>query len=142
MYKKILVAYDGSSYSDVALRQGAELARLCDSELHLVGIVSTTAYMALAEGAGSIDIWGMERDKLEAALESAVQDLADQGLKPIASVREGNPADEIAASALDLRADLVVVGHTDKGAIARWFEGSVGAGLIRDLPCNLLVATS
>jgi len=142
MYKKILVAYDGSSFSDVALKQGSELARLCNADLHLVGIVATTAYMALAEGTASLDIWGIERKKLEAALDGAVREISDQGLKPSASIREGNPADEIAVSAVELKADLVVVGHSDKGAFARWFEGSVGAGLIRDLPCNLLVATS
>jgi nucleotide-binding universal stress UspA family protein len=38
-------------------------------------------------------------------------------------------------------ADLVIVGHSDKGILARWFEGSVGAGLVRDLPCNLLIAS-
>lgn len=141
MYRKIVVAYDGSSFSDVALRQGCDLARLCKAELHLVGIVATTPNMALAEGTAGIDIWGMERKQLEEALESAARDLSDQGLNAGTSIREGNPANEIAACATEQNADLVVVGHSDKGAIARWFEGSVGAGLLRDLPCNLLVAT-
>ncbi len=141
MYKKILVAYDGSSFSDVALRQGSSLARLCHAELHLVGIVATTAFSAMGEGIGGIDIWGMERKLLEAALEGAALDLSSQGLQAVTSIREGNPAIEIAACAARLGADLVVVGHSDKGLFARWFEGSVGAGLFRDLPCNLLVAT-
>ena len=141
MYQRILVAYDGSSFSDVALRQGSDLAHLSKADLHLVGIVSTSPYMALAEGTAGIDIWGMERKKLEVALESAAQQLSRQGLKANTSIREGNPADEITACAADLKADLVVVGHSDKGVISRWFEGSVGAGLLRDMPCNLLIAT-
>ena len=140
MYQNILVAYDGSSFSDVALHQGLDLARLCKAELHLVGIVATTAYVVTPVTA-SIDLWGMERKALEEALEGAARDLSGQGLKATTSIREGNPANEIAACADELKADLVVVGHSDKGVLARWFEGSVGAGLLRDLPCNLLIAT-
>jgi len=142
MYQKILVAYDGSSFSDVALHQGRDLAQLCKAELHLVGIVATTGYSAMAEGVGGIDIWGMERSALEVALDDAVRDLSAHGLKPTTSIREGIPSNEIAECAAELGADLVVIGHTDKGVLARWFEGSVGSGLLRDLPCNLLVATS
>jgi len=142
MYEKILVAYDGSSFSDVALHQGSELARLCKAKLHLVGIIATSAYLAPYPVSGGADLWAMEKHKVEEALEGAVQNLSGQGLKPKTSIREGNPTQEIANCATKLGADLVVVGHSDKGVIARWFEGSVGAGLIRDLPCNLLVATS
>jgi nucleotide-binding universal stress UspA family protein len=140
MYQKILVAYDGSSFSDVALRQAAELARLCKAELHMLGIVVTTGYMALAEGTAGIDIWGMERKQIEEALDAAARDLAGQGVNAVTSVREGDPASEIIAAAHAARADLVVLGHTDKGMFARWLEGSVGTGLLRDLPCSLLIA--
>jgi nucleotide-binding universal stress UspA family protein len=141
MYKKILIAYDGSEFSDVAMKQGCELARLCGAQIELVGIVATTGYSAMAEGVGGIDIWGMERDALEAALGHAARKMSGQGLKAQTSLREGNPAHEIASHAKEEGADLVVVGHSDKGILARWFEGSVGAGLLRELPCNLLVAT-
>ncbi len=141
MYKKILVAYDGSRFSDVALHQAADLARLCNAELHLLGIMAITSISAVAQGTGSVDIWGMERKQIEDALETAARDLSSQGLKTKTSIREGNPANEIAACAAEIVADLVVVGHSGKGVLARWFEGSVGAGLLRDLHCNLLIAT-
>ena len=47
MYQKILLAYDGSSFIATALHQGADLACLCQAELHLLGIVSTTGNMTL-----------------------------------------------------------------------------------------------
>ena len=141
MYQKILVAYDGSAVSKVALHQAAGICRLCDAELHLLGIVATTGYMALAEGTGPIDLWGTERKQIAAALESAASDLGGQGLNVITSIREGDPANEIIASAYELKADLAVLGHSDKGVLARWLEGSVGAKLLRDLPCSLLIAT-
>ena len=141
MYKKILVAYDGSGFSEVALHQAADLARLCKAELNLLGIMAITSISAVAQGTGSIDIWGMERKQIEDALETAARDLASQSLNVMTSIREGNPAIEIISYAHEMKADLVVIGHTDKGVLERLFEGSVGAKLLRDLPCSLLIAT-
>lgn len=142
MYRKILVAYDGSSFSSVALEQGKNLSRLCNAELHLVGIVAIIPYSTLGEGFAGLDIWELEREPLERALDEAGQKLSAQGVNAVTAVREGNPAAEIAAYAEEIGADLVVVGHSDKGVITRWFEGSVGAGLLKALPCNLLIASS
>jgi len=124
------------------LHQGRDLARLCNAELHLVGIVAATAYAVSPEVYGVLDLWGTEREALERALEKAAVNLSGEGMEASTHIREGNPAHEIADCSADLDADLVVIGHSDKGILARWLEGSVGAGLVRDLPCNLLIATS
>lgn len=141
MFKKILLAYDGSAYTAAALRQAADLARLCNAELHLLGIVHTNGSAALAQAYASTDLFGMERESIEKALETAIDDLGDH-VSVHTRIREGNPSEQIAAHAHEIGADLAVVGHSDKGILERWFEGSTGAKLIRDLPCNLLVATA
>ena len=41
--------------------------------------------------------------------------------------------------AAEVSADLVVVGHRQQGALARWWRGSVGAYLMDHLQCSLLV---
>ena len=145
MFKKILLAYDGSDHTAAALRQSADLARLCNAELHLLGIVVTTGSAVVAEAYGSAyganDFFGQERKAIEGALSRATDELGVH-ISVHARIREGNPADEIAAYAHEIGADLAVIGHSGKGFLARWFEGSTGAKLIRDLPCNLLVATT
>ena len=141
MYRKILLAYDGFAFSAAALRQAAELARLSGAELHLLGIVVTTGLMAIAEGSGGVDVWGRERQYLQRALDEAMQDLAKDGIEVVASVREGEPSLEIAAHAHQIGADLVVIGHSEKGILARLFQGSIGSELLGNLPCSLLVAT-
>jgi len=141
MYRKILLAYDGSTFSAAVLRQGAELAKLCKAELHLLSIVVTTGAMGMAESVGSSDVWGLEQQSLQPAVEAAVQELHQQGLNVITCVRYGDPAVEIAAYAHEVGADLVVLGHTSKGMLTRWFRGSVGTKLLDHLRCSLLVAT-
>ena len=141
MYRKILLAYDDSTFSAAVLRQGAELASLCQAELHLLSIVVTTGVMAIAEAVGPSDVWGLEQQNLQRVVSAAAQDLHNQGLTVIACIRYGDPAVEIAAYAHEVNADLVVLGHTSKGMLTRWFQGSVGAKLLDHLPCSLLVAT-
>jgi nucleotide-binding universal stress UspA family protein len=141
MYRKILLAYDGSTFSAAVLRQGAELAKLCKAELHLLSIVVTTGAMGMAESVGSIDVWAVEQEQLQPVVEAAVQELHQQGLTVISCVRYGDPAVEIAAYAHEVDVDLVVLGHTSKGMLTRWFQGSVGAKLLDHLPCSLLIAT-
>jgi hypothetical protein len=85
MFGKILLAYGGSTFDAVALRQSADLARLCKAELHLLGIVLTTGSMALAEGIGSTNVWGIERENLQQAQDAAVHDLGAQGVNVITS---------------------------------------------------------
>jgi nucleotide-binding universal stress UspA family protein len=142
VFKRILLAHDGSSFGAAALRQSAELALLAGAELHMLGIVVTTGYMALAEGNGAIDVWGLERRNLQPALDAAMEQLTARGIKVIPIVREGEPSEEIIAYARAISADLVVIGHTKQGMIARWLQGSVGSRLVGNLSCSLLIATN
>ena len=141
MYRTILLAYDGTNYSDVALRQGADLAKACGAQLHLLGVVQTTGSMAVAEGMGGQDIWGRERAHVERSLDAARTAAAEQGVSAIVTVSEGDPAGEIVRHAQSLKADLVVLGHKERGVLASWFGRSVGADLLGSLPCSVLIAT-
>ena len=139
MFSKILLAYDGSGQHAAALRKSAELAQLCKAELHLLGVVVTTG--TAGRGSKADDLFTGERKQLEDALAAVADDLGQQGINVATCIRQGDPAHEIAAHAREIKADLAVLGHTDKGFVERWFLGSTGAQLIRNLPCNLLIAT-
>jgi len=141
MYKKILLAYDGSEHAAAALRHSSELARLCNAELHLLGVVVISGSIVVTGAYGAADFFGQEEAAIDAALKAAVDDLGGQ-LSVHTRIRTGDPAVQIAAHAHEIGADLAVIGHSDKGFVAWLFEGSTGAKLIRDLPCNLLVVTA
>ncbi|MDE2403524.1 MAG: universal stress protein [Sphingomonadales bacterium] len=140
MYRRILLAYNGTTYATVALRQGAELARLCGAELHLVGIVATTGGFAIAQAAGPQDVWGLEQQHLRKALEAAAQEIAGKCVHLVSVIREGDPASEIVAYANEIKADIVVIGHRDRSVMARWLGGSTSQRLIQELRCSILIA--
>ena len=56
MYKKVLLAYDGSIEGRRALREGAKLAQLCGAEVFLLAVVETASSVATLEGGVVIPI--------------------------------------------------------------------------------------
>lgn len=142
MYKKIVVAYDGSDAGEAALRQGAELARLCKAELHLLGVVVSSGGLLLDPATVPLELLETERSVLLTAMTDTVHDFHRRGITAVTAIRDGEVSREIEAYIHEVKADCVVVGHSHKGVMARWFEGSVGTRLLDALPCSLLVAAS
>src|SRR5471032_3169779 len=50
MYKKVLLAYDGSIEGRRALREGAKLAQFCGAEVFLLAVVETASSGAALDG--------------------------------------------------------------------------------------------
>jgi nucleotide-binding universal stress UspA family protein len=139
MYRRILLAYDGSVEGRRALREGALLALSCKAQVYLLCIVAGSAGSLIAEGAyaGTID---RQENQLRSVFEEGVERLRQMGFKPVARLVSGDPAQEICAFANEVRADLVVVGHRRKSLLERWWSGSSGAWLSDQLTCSLLVS--
>ena len=75
-----------------------------------------------------------------AILAEGVERLKTMGFSPTARLGMGAAGHEIAGVAEEIGANLVVVGHRPTGPLARWWFGSVGTYLIRQLHCSVLVA--
>jgi nucleotide-binding universal stress UspA family protein len=140
LYKTILLAYNGSAHSAVALRQAVSIARMADANLHILGVVVTSGGLAMAQASGSSDVIEGARAAIQRSLEGLATKLRDEGLSVVFTVREGDPAQQIIHYASQAKADLVVLGNSNKGTIARWLQGSVGAKLLSQLPCSLMIA--
>lgn len=141
MYKTIVIAYDGTDASNVALVEGVALARLCKAQLTLLGIVVTAGGLLLDPAIVSRELIETEQRFLREALAEAARDFAHKGVNATTCLRDGDPATEIAAYAREIGADLVIVGHGHKRLLARWFEHAVDAQILAAMPCSLLVAS-
>ena len=75
-------------------------------------------------------------------LTETAKTLQASGLLVETRLAVGNPAEEIGHTAREVGAELVVVGHREQTALARWWRGSTGASLLAHAPCSLLVAVS
>jgi nucleotide-binding universal stress UspA family protein len=141
MYKRILLAYDGSQPGQKALLDGNEIAQWSRSEIFLVAVMPPPA--ALIGGEGFVyDARGEEeeRKRYEAILGEGLRKLAESGHRARGEVVVGDAVDEISRYAKEVDADLVVVGHKHLDSwAARWWRGSVSKTLIEHAPCSVLV---
>src|ERR1700732_4747494 len=138
LYKKVLLAYDGSVEGRLALREGAKLAQFCGAEVFLLAVVEPS-FGATLEGGVTIPI-DDQIATYKAILAEGVERLKAMGFSPTARLGMGAAGQAIAGGAEEIGANLVVVGHRPTGPLARWWFGSVGAYLIRHLHCSVLVA--
>ena len=139
MYKRVLVAYDGSREGRTALREGALLVRQLNADLYVLAVVPETPGMRVAEGAYA-GAMAYQDDTYRQLLEEAVRGLGKFGLQVKGKLVRGEPAQEISAYAREIRADLVVVGHRRQNLLQRWWSGPNGAYLTDFLNCSLLIA--
>jgi hypothetical protein len=58
----------------------------------------------------------------------------------VAHVRAGRPAEELAAIAAELDADVIVVGTHGRSGVKRWLLGSVAEKVTRLAPCQVVIA--
>lgn len=142
MYKRILLAYDGSQSGQKALLDCQDLAQWARSELTLVAVLPLNIDL-MGMGAGAYDPLVTEREK------QAMQDVLDEGIRRLAAaghtatgqVLVGETVDEITKLARKISADLIVVGHKHLDSwAARWWRGSISRTLIEHAPCSVLVA--
>jgi nucleotide-binding universal stress UspA family protein len=139
MYKRILLAYDGSVEGLTALREGALLARQCGAEVFLLAVLVDPGALLLPEVALAGASVRMEDDFME-ILDEGVGRLRKLGFEPTAKLVRGQPAEEIGNFARQIEADLIVVGHRRQSAFDRWWSGPKGAYLMDYTHCSLLVA--
>jgi len=131
--RRILLAVDGSSASDKAirflLRNVNSMPDGPDQEPVLVTVAHVMPFLKYPE--------------LRQAGKLLVQRYADKVVKAGFQVREtmklGKPADEILSEAKRQKVDLIVTGAKGLGAFGRAVLGSVSTRVVQHAPCSVLV---
>ena len=143
MYKRILLAYDGSEPGQRALLDCQEIAELNHAELFLVAVMPlTTAYVGFEGGVyeSSDEEREQMKKKYRDILDDGLRRLAESGRPAKGELVVGETVDAITQFARKTDADLIVVGHKHlEGWAARWWRGSTSRSLIEYAHCSVLV---
>lgn len=139
MYRKILLAYDGTIEGRQALLEGAEVTQQFHAETWLLAVIPPLPNYPMAELIPQ-DFLTEETQRIRKTLDEGVERLLARGLKAAGILAYGEPVSQIHAYARQLEVDLVVVGHRRHGRLARWWRGAVGTTLLTDAPCSILIA--
>jgi nucleotide-binding universal stress UspA family protein len=136
MYKRVLLAYDGTREGRMALREGARLVLRFGAEAFLLAIVPP---LVAADVMGTPIVTPSEHDLI---LQEGLSRAAELGLSVNGKVVHGAPLDEIKRMADELEVDLVVVGHRKRSFLERWWSGPSHGFLIDHLSCSLLISNA
>lgn len=141
MYRRILVAYNGTPESRSALDEAVRLAPDSSVDVHLAGVVHyPSAYLLAGEYVPEVAL-ADERDHMEADLKDAHALLAAKGILATDHLLVGEPVDVICKLVTELGIDLLILGHPRSKSFAlRWWRGSVDAILMERVRCSILVA--
>lgn len=142
MYKRILLAYDGSASGQKALLDSGEIAQWTKADLFLIAVMPPSAIpLASEDWVYQPEGDAAEKREHQAVLDSGLRRLSEAGLSARGELLSGNSVDEIVRYAEKIEADLIIVGHKHLDSWAeRWWKGSISKALIEHSPCSVLVA--
>jgi nucleotide-binding universal stress UspA family protein len=136
---KILIAYAFEPTADVALQIGLNLAAGNPAaELHVVHAVAVPAALASEALPETVDRLEQARLLLRERVEAAWRQHG--GKQIIAHVRPGDPDAVVIQAAIDIDADLLVVGSHRHSGIRKLVLGSVAERLCHNAHCPVLLA--
>lgn len=138
MFKKILVAIDGSKNAKVATKYAFNLAAKFNSKVILMHVISETTvqnYLQFNKDSKNIIVYKLNK-KAKVYFEDALKGIKEKDVKKVTS--RGIPAIEITDLAKKENIDLIVIGTHGLTGSTRILLGSVAEEVIRLSPCPAL----
>ena len=151
MYKKILVAFDGSEASKHALDHAVNIAEPYGAEIVVLSVVPRVMMPVFPdEGFGAAPITAAQdmseyQSKMKGiynmSLEDAKKDINEHfpDLKVTTKLLEGRPSSTIVSEADVEEADLIVIGSRGIGGITGWILGSTSRNVVESCTKPILV---
>ncbi|MCV3762677.1 universal stress protein [Companilactobacillus farciminis] len=139
MYKKILVAIDGSQSSYNALDAAIDMAKQFKSALYLVSVVNTTN---LPMNVGVSYAPGLVNDlkaNAQKDLDKAADIVKQAGISPYVQLLDGEPREQLTRFPKENGIDLIVMGKTGTNSFTRVFVGSVTRYVSEHSNINILI---
>ncbi|OOG59539.1 universal stress protein [Rhodanobacter sp. C03] len=127
MVKYSLVGYDGSDASRRAFQFAIDLARCGSSRVRVVSVLQVTEGGADASALMMADSGTQRVKELLEELTTIVPDAAS--LVDV-ELTYGSPGDVLLSQIEQHGVDHIVIGHTERGALARWLLGSVSNNVL------------
>lgn len=147
---KILLAVDGSEYSQAAADETAKRIWSEGSELKIISVIEPTVFAATPLGLSpygvaplySEDVVNINSKKASEAVEDArarIEKGVTKSLKITTETFDGSPKKVIVEEAERWGADLIIVGSHGYGWWERVLLGSVSQAIVHHAPCSVEV---
>ena len=135
MYRNIVLAYDGSKYSNKALQEAISLAKSSGGSLLILSVVDITDEFE-SEAPGLTD---KMTEKLLKLAQKALGKAIAAKVKARIEVHVGDAYEMIVDIAKKKKADIIVMGSHGRTGLTRLLMGSVTSRVIGHAPYSVLV---
>jgi len=135
-FEKLLVATDGSEFSNAAVQEAIKIAGACSSILFVLLVFEISA---------EIELWdALSTDKLEAAMRKYLDGIkkkaAKHGVQCEVIMHLGDePYKDIVSEAKKRKVNTIIMGSHGRTGLTRLMMGSVVSRVIGHAPCKVLV---
>lgn len=138
MYKKILIAYDGSKAARFALSEAAQIGKLLNAALFALWVHDSLPHFSetIDEVQEEKEASGMYEQQLAGTVREIVK---KENIKIDFVTLPGNPAKVIVEYAKNLHADLIVMGHTGHHNLWGNLLGNTADKISDHAPCDVLI---
>ncbi len=137
MFKNILIAVDGSDYSNRALAYAKDVAETYRATLWLVHVIAPTSDLL---GYDDFEkLYAKRKHAGQSILDDALAALGEFNFKTNQELLEGPEPDSILSCAKKIHADLIIMGTRGMGAIKGLLVGSVSRKVIHLAGCPVMV---
>ena len=151
MYRKILVALDGSDPSNNALEHAATIAKKFDAELILVAVVQRMMIPIFPdEGFGAVPLSAAKdmaqyQDKMMVLYQNVLKEAEEKvkeeypGVKTESILKEGRPSATLVEQAEKDDVDIIVMGSRGIGGYTGWILGSTSRRVVDSCTKPILI---
>jgi nucleotide-binding universal stress UspA family protein len=141
---RILIATDGSSFSEAAFKAATALVHPQDAEVLVLEVVEPLMYFVPPQMAPGYAPEQAERqrelvDLAKITTSKAAEKLRGIGFKADARVVESDIRNGILDIAAEWKANLIVMGSHGRKGVKRFLLGSVAEAVARHAPCSVLI---
>lgn len=139
LYKKILIATDGSEYTKKAVDYGVDLSKHTGAKLHAIYVVDTAAFASIPMDAAWESMYELLRQEGNEATKYVAEKAEAEGVEIERLTVEGHPADELIKYAESNSIDMIILGTIGKSGLDRFLLGSVAEKVVRNSKIPVLV---
>lgn len=147
LYKRIIIAVDGSVTSDLALKEAIQLAKILCSQLYIIHVVQEFPVLGVE--------WGIDLERFQEIIKNNGQKILDNATETVKKeailaethlIEIHNAIDRVSEKILEAtrlwKADLLVMGTHGRRGFNRLILGSVAEETIRisEIPILLIRA--
>ena len=138
MFRKILVAHDGSEGAHKAFATALDVSARCEAVLHMISVIEVHAHFASTMG--EVIEERDEENKLYAQVKhDATRMASERGVRFHSEIVAGHEVETIIRFAREGGYDLLVIGFMGHSKVFGRIWGGTSQNLTRLSPCSVLV---